>query len=130
MRTPLLAALFAVATAALVAAVDLLLSLAYQPPPVEASRAAFIQGRVFMHGSILSLCFIGSLVGFLLVRNAPPSLKLVAFMGLAFGLVSLVAGPGSFVLLGAVGAAAWFAMGSLAVALGSKLFTKPWRRVG
>lgn len=119
---------FAAAAAALVFAVDVLLSLVFQPPPVPEYRAAFLLIHGIFHAAVLILSAIGASVGYALIRGRLPSTRLNIGLALVYGFFTLLAGPGSFILGGRVGAVAWLLMGSMAFTLGVALLRKPWRR--
>ena len=121
---------FAVVAFLLVLAVDAVLSLVYQPPPTQANRNAFLAVHGTFHGAVLLLSSVGALVGFALVRQRLPTTRQTIFLAVAYGLTTVLAGVGSFMLAGSLGAAAWLVMGSIAFALGSVVFTKPWRQSG
>jgi len=122
------ATIFTLTASVLLLAIDGALSLGYQAPPTEAKHASYAQTHGLMHLAVVLLGFVGSSIGFALQRTATPSAKSLGFLALAYALCTAFVGPGSFMLAGLVGAAAWLLLGPVAFALGTGLFSKPWRR--
>lgn len=123
-----LALLFALTAAALVLAVDVLLSLTIQPPPALEYRTAFLLTHGTFHVAVLVLSAFGAIAGYAVVRERLPSARQNISLALVYGFITLLAGPGSFMLAVRSGAVAWLLLGSMAFTVGAALFGKPWRR--
>lgn len=119
---------FAVIAFLLILAVDAVLSLVYQAPPMPSNRTPFFVTHGIFHGAVLILSNIGALVGFTLVRHRLPTTRQTAVLAIAYAFTTVFAGVGSFMLVGAIGAATWLLLGSMAFALGSGVLSQPWRR--
>ena len=128
MRVIRLAGTFALTSATLVLGIDAALSLGYLSPPTAGNSNQFLLTHGLFHAAVLVLSFAGAIVGFLVLKNAAPTVKATAWVAGAYGLVTAFAGPSLFLLAGAVGAAAWLVLGSASFALGSGILAKPWRR--
>lgn len=120
--------LFALVAFVVVLSVDAILSLGYQSPPSDQVRSSFIVSHGLFHGAVFALSTIGVLAGFAFVRQQPPSVRVTSVLAIAYGLCTVIAGPGLFVLAGPTSVACWLLFGSLAFGLGSRLFRGPWRR--
>ena len=119
---------FASAAFLIVLGVDALLSLVFAPPPGVQQRFSFLATHGLFHAAVLFISAAGALVAFLLNRHRLPSVRVALVLGISYGLCTVLVGPGMLVLAGVAGAVAWLALGSLAFALGTALFAKPWQR--
>jgi len=120
--------LFGCITFAFVLAIDALLSLVFQSLPLPEHQNAFFVSHSVFHGAVLIFSAVGAMLGFAVIRARLPSRRVTVILAIAFGITTVVAGPGSFMLAGAIGAASWLLLGSMAFALGSGVFRKPWQR--
>lgn len=107
---------------------DLVLWGVWQGAEPHEQRAQLMGIHAVFHAAVLSLSALGAGIGFLLLRERVPSTRQAAFVGLAFAAVSVLLGPGSFMLAGVWGAAFWLFFGAVAMALGSGLLG--WRTRG
>ena len=119
--------LFALIVFVLLLAIDALLSVVFQPPPLAAQRVSFLVAHGIFLGAALVLSATGALLGFVVGHPRMPPRRVTVLVAPAFALTTILAGPGSFMLAGRLGAAAWLLLGSMSFALGSTLFRRPWQ---
>jgi hypothetical protein len=119
--------LFAVIAFTIVFLVDATLSLVFQPPPPREHLVGFLLAHGTFHAAVLLLSLLGAFAGYALIRNYLPSATQTAMLSVVYAIASLVVGPGAVVLAGPVGVAAWLFLGSMAFAVGTSVFRKPWR---
>jgi len=103
------------------------LQISAAPLPVaqdQLSRMLLSHGE--FHVGVLVLSALGASVGFVVLCEHLPSIKQSAVLGFLFAVLSLVGAAGSLFLAGVPGVIAWLFMGSMACAIGGRLFKKPW----
>jgi hypothetical protein len=122
------AILFAAVAFAIVLGADALLSLALQSPPVAERQAAFFLTHGVFHAAVLVLSTFGATAGLAALRSRLPSVRTTLGVAAAYGFVTVLAAPGALMLIGILGAVGWLLLGSMAFALGSGLFGRPWQR--
>ena len=122
------ALLFASVAFLLVLAADVLTSLAFQTGHPEYQYAFLMKHALFLI-AVLFLSGFGAWTGFFVIRKRPPSWGLTFLLGVVYGLATLIAGPGSLVLGGSMGAALWMLLGSTAFSVGAWFFPRPLRRL-
>jgi hypothetical protein len=98
------------------------------PQPGAEARSSFLSAHGLFHVAVLFISAAGALVAFLLNPHRMPSVRVALALGISYGICTVLVGPGMLVLAGVAGAVAWLALGSLAFALGTALFAKPWQR--
>jgi hypothetical protein len=111
-----------------VLSIDAVLSLVVAPLPVAEQRTAFFATHGVFHVAVLVISGLGALVAFVFLRHRLPSVRVVLVLGICYGLCTVLAGPGMFLLVGVAGIIGWLALGSLGFALGAALFGRPWQR--
>jgi hypothetical protein len=119
---------FAFAAFVVVLGVDALFSFVFQAPPASERRTSFFVAHGLFLTAVFVLSTIGALVAFATIRRRLPSARVALVVGGMYGLVTVLSGPGMLMLAGVAGAAGWLALGSMAFALGTGLFSGPWRR--
>jgi hypothetical protein len=114
----------------MVLVVDGVMSAFVAPAPPAAHLQTVLRAHFAFHAAVLTLSFIGAAASFACVRRRLPTPRQAAFLGIIFGLASLLGGAVVAVLEGPLFAASWLLFGSMALAIGGALLARPWRAEG
>ena len=122
------ATLFASIAFALVLFADFLSAATSGTSPDQEHRAGYWLAHALFHGAVLVLSAVGAGAAFLALGSSRPPWVAICIVAAAYGLVTVLAGPGALLLAGKFGVVIWLLIGSASFVIGAGLVKKPWRR--
>ena len=96
--------------------------------PSEGHSAGYWLAHALFHGAVLVLSSVGAAASLLALGSSRLPWGAVCIVAAAYGLVTVLAGPGALLLAGRLGVVVWLLLGSASFVLGAGLVKKPWRR--
>jgi hypothetical protein len=121
---------FASVTFVLLVLADAAMWGGFQGAQPEAQHSELLRIHVAFHAAVLTLAFIGALIGFLPVRKRLLPIKGAVILAVIFSMLSFFAVIGAFQIGGIAAAGIWLVAGSATVAfVGGRMLSSPQAHV-